>query len=184
MKLIVIALVAVAMLAACGSASKLPSSSASSATTYSSQAHKFALTYDPSTFHRVTKNLEDQFSLSLGARDFTGGVQLVAVSAGRQYVQQALAEWHKGDLSTSSGNAAAFGHWTWATSGADSAQWVTLNRVQGVKAERHKGSQKTVLFFVMQSDQIYLLSASAPASQWATDAAELDPVLQSFRVLK
>jgi hypothetical protein len=188
MRAIVIALIVAAVaLSGCGSKGKPASPSPGSrATTYTSQAHNFALTYDPAVFHPKTQSYQGQLSLRLSARGFTGGVLLVADPEGRQYVQQALAGWHKRQLDAgkSLSLSDSFDSWSLAASGGQTAQWVTLNGIRGVRTESRKGLQQTVAYMLMSGGEVYALSASAPTAQWTTDAATLDSVLHSFRVLK
>jgi hypothetical protein len=123
--------------------------------------------------------------LRLHALRSGGDVTVVAAPQGATYVRDALADWDTGTLRTSgSPFDSSFDTWDIFASGADKAQWATLNGVRGVRVETHKGSERTVAYGLMSGDEVYSVNATAPTKQWAADSAVLNAVTQSFRVTK
>jgi len=171
--------------------SKVAPSPSPSATTFTSSAQHFAVTYDPATFRATTRigatrTGYERLSLTLRA---AGGAEvgIMAIPTSTQYVHAARAVWSRGTLKTritKSTSPRRLNPWAAFTLGADKAEWAVINGTPGVRVETHTRTGRTVTFDLLSGSEVYVIATHAPAAHWAADAPALNAIAQSFQVTK
>jgi uncharacterized protein YceK len=185
MKVVVIALIAIALLAGCSS-SAVPPSTATAPTphveTYTSAAYRFSVSYDPARFgvREREVRIADQLQLELvpksSALADAGRENVAIVAEGEPPVSMRwfLLDWGKGKPQSA---LLPLHGWTIASS-----RWVKLNGARGEQYQATLGTTHITLYYLYTRADLYVIRATSTKLAWTKDGPSMEAIIQSFRV--